>query len=475
MTMKTWKLKGIGLGLLLLVGLGNMPTRAEEVAEAGPVYVIPIEGQIENALIYVIRRGLKEAHASDASAIVLKMHTPGGAVASTEVICDLLKSTDIPVYTLIDGNGISAGAIIALTTKTIYMTPGSKVGDAMPIVMGKTLGDNEREKVESYVDGLVRSNAEFSKRNKELGTAMVRRNFEFKIGERVISPEGQILTLTNLEAEELFGDPATPLLSKGTVEDLSEMLAREGLSEATIVRMEITNLEAVARFIAALAPLLMTIGLAAIYLEVQSPGVGLPAILAAICLALFFFGHHIAGLAGMEEMLILALGITLILIEVLVLPGFGLAGALGIGLILISLLTSMLEQMPGQPIMPDWATLHGPVVNLMTSLGASSLLILLIVQFLPGRGPFRRLILFTALPSGTSLDVEESPYAHVARLGERGQALTDLHPGGGARFGQRKLDVISRGEYIEEGTDVEIVELHGTRMVVAAVNEKEDV
>lgn len=453
------------LCFLLLPGLLSAQDVEPVEKPDGPVYVLPIEGQIENALIYVVRRGLQEADARNAAALVIKMHTPGGAVNSTEEICRLLRGSQIPLYTLVDGNGISAGAIIALTTPTIYMTPGSKIGDAMPIAMGQQLGEAEREKVESYVDGLMRSNTEFSGRDSGLGTAMVRRNFEYKIGDEIISPEGQLLTLTNGEAERLVGDPPRPLLSKGTVEDLNEMLEREGLANREMIELVPTGLEKVARFIAALAPLLMMIGLAMIYLEFQTPGFGIPALTAAFCLFLFFFGHHIAGLSGSEDVLIFLIGICLILVELFVIPGFGVVGVIGGGLIVVSLLSAMVERMPGQPVLPSWELLQGPVANLSMALGATAVLITLMVRYLPGHGPFRQLVLGTTL-ARTPETPAGGAFAVGVRVGDCGRASTDLHPGGSARFAERKLDVVTRGEYIAAGQPVCVAELHGSRVVV---------
>ncbi|MDV7399292.1 hypothetical protein RZS08_48220, partial [Arthrospira platensis SPKY1] len=110
------------------------------------------------------------------------------------------------------------------------------------------------------------------------------------------------LTLTNVEAERPYGDPPRPLLSSGTVKDLDALLRRIGLDEAEVRTLEVTWAERVARFIAALAPLFLLGGLLGIYIEVRTPGFGVPGLLGIVSLAIFFWGHHIAGLAGMEEL-----------------------------------------------------------------------------------------------------------------------------------------------------------------------------
>jgi membrane-bound serine protease (ClpP class) len=93
--------------------------------------------------------------------------------------------------------------------------------------------------------------------------------------------------------------------------------------------MRITSTEKIARLIAGAAPILMMLGFLGIYIEIKTPGFGLPGILGAACLALFFWGHHIAGLAGMEDLLLFVAGITLILVEIFLIPGFGFTGLFG--------------------------------------------------------------------------------------------------------------------------------------------------
>jgi membrane-bound serine protease (ClpP class) len=219
-----------------------------------------------------------------------------------------------------------------------------------------------------------------------------------------------------------------------------------------------------ARWIAAAAPVLMILGFLGIYLEIKTPGIGLPGLFGAVCLALFFWGHHIAGLAGMEDLLLFAVGVLLILIEIFVIPGFGVTGMLGIVLVLLSLVGAMTRIVPGGPLLPDWPALQIPVLKTFAAIVGTGALALLLGRFLPRSRFVNRL----ALAASTSAADGYTAAADTSALvGQSGVALTPLHPSGAARIGGERLDVVTDGEFLEAGTPVRIVEAHGSRLVVA--------
>lgn len=458
----------------LVLGLaGPREVAAGSPAVPGTVYVVPVKGMIESALLYVIRRGLAEAEASDAKAIVLVMDTPGGTLKAAGDIVHLLQRSKIPTYTFVEKDAFSAGAIIALSTDHIYMAPGSVIGDAMPIMMSPMGGAQEmpeaiEEKTVSAVAAMIRAAAQENGHDPQLAEAMVRREIEYKIGEDVISPAGQLLTLTNLEAEREVGPPDARrrLLSRGTVADLPALLKAIGLEGAVVRELQVTSAERIARFIAALAPFLLMAGLLGLYIEFKTPGFGLPGILGLLALALFFWGHHIAGLAGLEELLIFLVGVTLIAIEIFVLPGFGIPGILGIALVVWSLLTAMTQRLPGSGWVPDLPELRLPLFNLSLGIIMAAVGAMLLARFLPKSSAFSWLILQRA----TSRAAGYAAAAPTSDLvGARGVALTALRPAGTAGIGDRRLDVVTRGAFVDAGRAVRVVEAHGSRVVVEPV------
>ena len=244
------------LPLLAALFVSAAPVRAAPPAPApdAPVYVVPVRGQIEGALLYVLRRGIAEAERRNAAAIVLVMDTPGGTLDAAGDIVRSIQRAQPPVYTFVEKDAFSAGAIIALATKGIFMAPGSVIGDALPILMTPFGGVQEmseglEEKAVSAVAALVRSAAQNAGHDPELAEKMVRRELEYKIGDEVISPAGRLLTLTADEAARP-GRDGQPLLSAGTAADVAAVLQQLGLAGHPVVELDITSLERLARLIA---------------------------------------------------------------------------------------------------------------------------------------------------------------------------------------------------------------------------------
>jgi membrane-bound serine protease (ClpP class) len=451
---------------------GPAPARAEAPAAPadGPVYVIPVKGMIEPALLYVMRRGVQEAEREGAAAVVLLMDTPGGRLDAATDIVRLMQGVRVPTYTFVEKNAISAGAIIALSTKHIYMAPGSVIGDAMPIMMSPTGGAQEmpeaiEEKTVSAVAALIRAAAQESGHDPQLAEAMVRRELEYKIGDEVISPAGQLLTLTNVEAEREVGpeDGRRRLLSKGTVADIPALLEKIGLAGRPIRELEVTSTERLARMIAAAAPLLLMAGLLGLYIEFKTPGFGLPGLLGLAALALFFWGHHIAGLAGMEEMIVFLVGLLLIALEVFILPGFGIPGIAGLVLVLYALLNAMMDKLPDGQWLPGIDSLEGPLRTLSIAIVGSFTGAVLVGRFLP-HSPARRWLVL-AQSTDTKSGYTAAPQ-QPDLVGLRGATITALRPAGTAQFGDRRLDVVTEGLFVDPGTPVRIASVHGSRIVV---------
>ncbi len=441
---------------------------APAAAAGALTYVIPIEGPIEKALLYVIRRGMMQAEQRQAAAVVFVMNTPGGQLDATEEIVRLLLKTRVPTYTLVQSRALSAGAIIAMATDRIYMTPGSIIGDALPIMITPFGGVQElpeamQEKAVSAVSAMIRSAAQQKGHDPQLAEAMVRRELEFKIGDLVISPAGQLLTLTDTEAARPAGAPGRPLLSQGTVGGLTELLKREGRDAAETVTLQVTAAEKIARLIESFSVILLAAGLLGLYIEFKTPGFGLPGIAGIICLALFFWGHHIAGLSGMGEILLFTLGVVCLLVEIFVTPGFGMLGVTGILLVLLALFSAMAPGLPDFTWPSAVKNLQIPLLKVAGSVVLCGLAAWMLGSRLPHSPLFRRIMLQAAddRRSGYSAGPDTRQW-----LGQTGNALTALRPAGTGAFGEHHLDIVTRGEYLAAGTPVRIVETHGARIVV---------
>jgi len=446
-------------------------------ASAPLVIVIPVEDMIERGLLYVIRRSLEAAVRENAVAVILDMNTPGGRVDAAEEIMRML--IDLPdsirTITYVNKDALSAGALIAIATGRIYMAPGSRIGASAIVTSGGDIEEGDlKEKHVSALVALARSAAQSNGHDPDLIEAMIRKDSEYKIGDEVISKAGQLLTLTDRDASRLIpGDdetPGRPLLAIATVDSLDDLRAAENLQHARIRIVRPSAAEQIARYIEQFAFIFLAGGLLGIYIEFKTPGFGLPGILGGILLAIFFWGHRIAGLSGDIELILFALGLLLLLLELLVIPGFGLAGISGIALILVAVFFSMVRHAPATP------AFHFPAIHLQQAahhLGLSLAMALamgmIVARFLPRTKSFQHLVLSTALigaGDAPTLGGGTRASGDTPVPGATGVALTSLRPAGFATVGNRRLNVVARGDFIDPGETVIIAEIHGNRIVV---------
>jgi membrane-bound serine protease (ClpP class) len=444
-------------------------TLAAASAAAQTVCVISIHEDITHNTLYLVRRGLREAETKKADAVVLDLDTNGGRVDATEKIIRLLERAPMKTVTFVNQKAYSAGAFIAAGTEEIYMAPGSVIGAATPVMLvpGGTpqeLPKAYQEKISSALRALIRAVAQENGHNPDVFEAMVDADKELVLDGHTISEKGKLLTLTNEEAARSYGDPPKPLLSAGTVSDLQQLLQRIGLAGAARHEVRPHGLEVLGRWITAVSPLLILVGFLALYIEMQSPGIGVAALVAVICFGIYFIGHFIAGLAGWEEALLFCIGLILLAVEVFLLPGFGVSGVLGLAAIVVALVLAMAERWPGGPVLPSWPQLQLPLLKVGAGLFGAMIAALLLGRYLPRTSLLKKF----ELAAATSAAEGYTASAGAARslLGATGVAETVLRPSGKGRFADRLLDVVTEGEWIEKGEPIRIVAVEGARVVV---------
>jgi membrane-bound serine protease (ClpP class) len=439
---------------------------AEPQLREGAVVVLPVKGEISQAQFYFLRRILKDAEAAKVSAVILDMDTPGGSLKATQEIVQALLKSGLPTYTYVNTEAASAGALIALGTKAIYMAPVSAIGAAAPVLSGgQEVPETMNAKVVSFYSGYFRGVAEQNGYNPNLVDAFMNLKKEVKIGNRVLNPEGEILTLSPQEATEIID--GKPLLARGIAADIDTVVKDAGLNPADVVRVEPSGFERVAFWITALAPLLLLAGMIGAWIEFKSPGFGVAGVLSIVCFALFFAGHYIAGLTGFEVVAVFVLGVILVLVELFFFPGVIVVATLGLALMLGALLFAMVDYYPTRPIDFSADMFVMPLVNL----GVAALLFMivasLLARFLPDLPIFRRLVLTGGPSEGPALQ-SSAPALFPARVkaGDEGVAHTTLRPAGKAVFGGALVDVMSDGEFVEPGTRVVVLEVRGDQVVV---------
>ena len=436
---------------LMLPGLPAVWSQTAQASEK--VYVIRVEGLIDNGLNMYIDRGVSAAEGDeDAVGVILHMDTFGGLVDAADKIRKRLLAANLPVVTFIDANAASAGALISFATDNIFMAPGGSIGAATVVDGG---GEKADEKIQSYMRGLMRSTAEAKGYDPRIAEAMVDERIEI---EDIIA-EGVLLTLSASEALELG-------VSTATVRSLSEVAAEMGWEDAELFNVQELWQESVIRFFASpiLQSLLLLMMLGGLYFELQSPGVGFAGGIALLGALLFFLPLYIMGLAQFWEILIVIIGVTLIIVEIFVLPGIGIAGVAGVILLIFGLFASLVGNVGFNfPSLEDMRTeLWTITITLLLTIAfvASTL------RYVMKTPVFGRLVLTrsTDRASGyTSYDDRSE------LLEQEGVALTSLRLSGTVRIGDRRVDAISDGDYIDKGDRVKVVAVHSGQVYVTRV------
>ncbi len=450
------------IGALLLLGGWQGMARAQERAPkplrfeapygTGPVYVVQVEGLIDNGLARYLKRALAEAEGQEAALIILHMDTFGGLVDAADRIRKDLLDTPLPTVAFIDRNAASAGALIAYATDRIVMAPGASIG-AATVVEGMG-GEAAPDKYQSYMRGLMRATAEANGRDPRIAEAMVDENLEVP----GVSPAGQVLTLSAQEALELgVADAVLP--------DLDAVVEAFGLADRPRVEHHATRLETFLRFLSSpvVQSILMLMMLGGLYFELQTPGVGFPGLMALIGAALFFGPHYMMGLAESWEILVFVIGVLLLLLEIFVIPGFGVAGILGILCVIVGLGAGLIGNVGLN--FPSWAAISSAITTLAVTLVLLVLLGISLGRYLPRSERLGRLVLAPELSSAEGYTSADTPFELEGRVGT---ALTPLRPSGAADFDGTRVDVITAGEFIPAGTPVRVVRVRGSRVEVRA-------
>ena len=444
------------IGRLFLILFACFAPFASTVAqEKRPVvYVAPIEGIIDLGLAPFVQRVLDEAAEAGAAAVVLEINTFGGRVDAAVQIRDALLNSKVHTVAFVNKRAISAGALIGLAAENLVMAGGGTIGAATPVQMGQpgAAAQPVDEKTVSYMRKEFRATAESRKRPPLLAEAMV----DADVAIPGVIEKGKLLTLTTEEALE-------HKLVDFRADTMESALHQLGLGGAEIRRASPNWAEHLVRFLThpVLSSLLMTIGMLGIIVGLRTGDLGVAGGVGIASLGLFFWGHWLVQLAGWEELLLAASGVILLVLEVFVIPGFGIAGVLGMVAILAGLILSLV----GAGDTSEFVLMAaGRVVfSFLLALVAS----LVMLRFLP-RLPFgRRLILETGL--GTGHNYGSAPDSDLRWLGKQGRASSSLRPAGIAEIEGERVDVVSEGEMIDAGQFVEVTRVDGNRIVVRRI------
>ncbi len=417
------------------------------IAQNKKVYVADIEGMIDLGLAPYVQRVVEDAEKKSADAIIFRINTFGGRVDAATQIKDAILNSSVKTIAFIDKRAISAGALISLSCEKIIMVPGATIGATTAVDQG---GKKLSEKVESYMRAEMRSTAERRGRRKDIAEGMV----DERLVVKGIVDSTQLITLTSEEAFK-YG------IADSILSNIHQVLKANNLQDAEIIKIKSNWAEDFVRFLnnPIVSSLLIMIGLVGLFVEIKTPGWGLPGTAGVVALILFFGSGYILQLTSIIEIIIFIIGVILLLIEIFVIPGFGIFGVLGIIFMIAGLFLGLLPSFPTL----NMGILSQAIIQLASSFVLAGVVIYLLTKFLPKTQIWNKLIL------QTNIEAQSGYTSNVGLdhlIGAEGKSFTVLRPSGTAIINNKRYDVVTAGEYIKKGTTIVVTAIEGSKIVV---------
>ncbi|CAK7029381.1 MAG: hypothetical protein PARBA_01238 [Parabacteroides sp.] len=428
------------------------------------VYKINIQKEIDNTTRIYLRNGLSEADSLKADAILIHLNTYGGQVDAADSMRTAILYNPIPVYIFIDNNAASAGALISIAGKKIFMRKGANIGAAT--VVNQT-GSAMPDKYQSYMRSMMRSTAEAHGKD----TIIQGRDTTYKwirdpkiaeamVDERIVIPNlvdtGKVLTLTAEEALK-WG------YCDGIAETPDEVITQYiGYKDYQMKTYQPSWYDDMKGFLMSpvLQSLLIIIIIGGIYFEMQTPGLGFPSAAALVAAILYFAPLYLDGLAANWEILIFIIGVLLIAAEIFVIPGFGVAGISGIVLVVGGLTMSLLDNKDFDFEQVSGKDLGEAVFIVLIGLVLGFVLVIWLSNKIGHRGIFRKVALNKDLEDAIS-----SPDLS-SLIGKEGIAATVLRLSGKVIIDGEFYDAVSESGFIEKGEKIRVIRFENAQVYV---------
>ncbi|MCA6380929.1 MAG: nodulation protein NfeD [Cytophagales bacterium] len=440
------------LALITLVFLVLLTPVSKAQTGKSKVMVMEIKDEIDPRMLRYVKLALENAEKIKADYVVIDMDTYGGVLTDAKEIVDLIMDFKKPVWVYVNSDAASAGALISIACDSIYMSPGATIG-AATVVEGAG-GQAAPDKYQAYMRGIMRSTAEKNGRDPRIAEGMV----DERIVIDSIKQEGRVITFTTKEALK-YG------FCEAQVETIQEILKRNKVTNYELEIFKLGTTEKIIAFVINpfISGILILIILGGIYFELQTPGIGFPLFASVTALILYLVPYYLNGLAEYWEIIALFVGILLLMAEVFVIPGFGVAGIAGIILTVMSLVLIMLnndffnfEFVPmGDIIRATFAAIGG--------ISGGMLLLFFGGARLTETKAFQRMALTDQQESSQGFSVNTST---IDMLGKKGISHTVLRPSGKVFIDEIVYDAFTRGEYVEKGESIEVVGIEGVTLRV---------
>ena len=421
------------------------------------VYVLPIKEEIGPVSSRHLLEGLKKAEDAKADYIILYLNTYGGAVDDADKMRTAILNCKIPVYAFVDNNAASAGALIAISCDSIYMAPGANIGAAT--VVGQD-GKPAPEKYQSYMRSILRSTAEQNKRDPKIAEAMN----DSRAYIPGVNDSGKVLTFTTSEAIKNH-------FCEGEAKTVEQVLKLAHVDNYEMITYEISGVGTAIDWLInpAISGFLIMIIIAGIYYEFQAPGTIFPIAASMLAALLYFAPHYLQGLAENWEILLFFVGLILLALEIFVIPGFGVAGVLGILFIVLGLALSLVKSVPTNfPVnLPEGnafvSALFLVIASMVISIGLS---FYLFGRFIKSSAFSRVSVQSTNSKEDGFMGVDMSSHNLV---GKEGTAYTVLRPSGKVEIEGNVYDATAESGFIDKGEKILVVKYETAQLFVRKV------
>lgn len=424
-------------------------------AQNKTVYQFEIHEEIGPAMSRLTESAIKEAEEKKADYILVDMNTYGGLVLDGDNIRTALLKTKIPTIVFVCNNAASAGALIAIACDSIYMTPGSTIG-AASVVNGE--GELMPEKYQSYMRKKMRATAEETGRNPLIAEGMTDENLVIDS----IKEKGKIVTFSTKEAIK-YG------YCNGEVEKPEDILPKLKGGNYTIVKHESSFTEGLILWLVnpAVSGVLLLLIFGGIYFEFKAPGALLPIALSLVAASLYFAPLYLEGLAANWEILIFVAGIILILLEIFVIPGFGVAGISGIVLTISALTLALVRNIDFDFSFVPKGSVSTAFLTVAVAMAIPLIFIIAFGQRLFKSNRFKNMSAMAEMKTSDGFSIRNKSLQDL--IGSPGTTITNLRPSGKIEINGEQYDSIADGSFITTGAAVKVIAVRSTYLVVSAV------
>lgn len=451
--------------------------------------IIIAHGTIDAGLQYSVRRRVEEALADGADLILFDVNSDGGLLDEALQTARYVAGLDVTTVAYVSGHALSAAALFSVSCNYIVVKRNTIIGDSAPIIPTQE-GSFEvaGEKIQSPIRAAFRNYARQNGYPELLAEAMVTEEYQVYRITRADNPERRYIRDVDWDAmpeetKEQWRTPPEVIVREG---ELLTMDDAEALDYGFAIARVDSRTEALALFSDAPEPtemhpnwseqmvrflnnpgvsgLIMLVGFLSLYMALRTPGMGIPEGVAATCFALLFFSRYMVGLADTLDVALIVAGLALLAVEVFVLPGFGVAGLLGIlsfgaGLVLMSQ-RFIIPRVPGEIDL-----LMSNMLSVLASLILSLIGFFVLMRFLPGVPVLGKMVLSSSQKVGLGYTVGDD--RRRALVGRMGVTLTPLRPAGRVELDGEILDVVAEGEFVGSGEKVKVIDVRGNRVLVA--------